>query len=200
MARIYLLRHPPTEGGQIIKGNKNIPLLPGWESRIEEIAKELENERNIGAVLSSTLDRARLPAMFIADYLGKAQEKTLRVIIDELLLERSVGIYEGRTFEQMEALTGGVHPHVYIFDREEITNGESKKEIQARVKMADDTLLQPLIENNEDLVISGHGWWLNELRNLKLGQRIPYNRMPNYGMMILEIKDGKSREIGQKIN
>lgn len=196
MARMYLLRHPPTEGGKIIKGNKNIPLLPGWEPRLEYIARKLANEVSIGAVLSSPLDRTRLPAMFIADYFGITQGKTLRVIIDELLLERNVGRYEGKTFEEMEVITGGIHPHVYIFNQEEIPDGESKAKFrEEKVRRADDTLIEPLIRAGENMVISGHGWWLNELRNLKLGQSLPYNGMPNYGMIVLDVKNGAVKEI-----
>ena len=30
MTVLYLIRHPPTQGGDIIKGHDNLPLVDGW--------------------------------------------------------------------------------------------------------------------------------------------------------------------------
>lgn len=194
MLTLYLLRHPKTQGQQdIIKGHEDIGLEDGWEQGVDELAERLHRTGPIDAVMASDLQRARFPALRIAGYLEQAQQRKIDLFVSELLRERNAGCYARKRFHQIDA--NGKNPHDYIFEMNEITGGESRAQVYERIDLVKTRYLDKY-QGNGRIIIVNHGWLINHWRNHELGDdSIPYNRMPNLGVLCLVLDGQSAREI-----
>ena len=187
MLELYLIRHPETLGGvDLIKGHNDIGLKPGWETSVDVLAAELANQGSFDAFFSSDLQRTILPAERIVAYLRKKQERPIEFRAMELLRERNLGVLQGKKYEEVDAK--GKSLVDYIFEEEDILEGESKTDTIRRVETFATEHLQKYIENGGRVGIVGHGWWINYLINFLFGYYSrAYNLMGNLKMILLLI-------------
>ena len=97
-ARLILVRHGETEWnreGRIQGYHADSPLTANGQAQADRLAERLANER-VRALHSSDAGRARQTAKPIA----AAVE--LEVVYDDALRERNYGIFEGRTYGEIE--------------------------------------------------------------------------------------------------
>lgn len=156
---LYLIRHGETEGSEVkrYKGNIDVPLSEKGIKQVEQVAKYLNRSykshkscNGLEAVYSSPLIRALRSAEIIAKSLG------LKPIVIPDLRERSFGIWEGMSFneikdkypEEFEAWAGNPLKYSPI-------GGESTVEVRDRVVNALDNLLTN--HNEERIAIVAHG-------------------------------------------
>lgn len=193
MTVIYLIRHPPTQGGNIIKGHDNLPLVDGWENDLESLEQKLYFHRPFHAILASDLDRSIVPAMHLLAYFQVVQGKNIDFISTPLLRERNVGHFSGKPFREIPS--GGKHPHEYIFEQDNIPGGESKSEVYARIRSVEAQHVQKYHPHG-NVISLGHGWFNNYWRNHALGNHsLSYNNMPPLGVLVLELNGKSAREI-----
>ncbi len=185
MLELYLIRHPETLGGEILKGHLDAGLKPGWETQVDAIAAELANRGPFDAFFSSNLQRARLPAERIATYLRSRQKMPLEIVSTKLLIERDVGILQGKKYGEID--TKGKKLNDYIFEEEHIPEGESKSDTIKRVETFARECLQRHIDSGGNVGMVGHGWWINYLINSLLHESRPFNQMKNLEMIQLSI-------------
>lgn len=197
MLEAYLIRHPKTLGGDdVIKGHLDIGLMPGWETDTDALAVELGRQCPFDALFSSDLQRTRLPAERIVEYLKNRQEKPLGLVSTKLLRERNLGTLQGKKYEEVD--TKGKRLVDYVFEEERIPKGESKTATLRRVELFATKYLQEYINQGGRIGMVGHGWLINYLRNCLLRDySLPFNNMKNLEMVRLSI-DGSSKIIERK--
>ena len=119
--------------------------------QIKDIAKKLKNER-IDIIFSSPLERARRTAEEIAKF------HSADIIVDNLLMERNFGCYEGKPkalfLEHMKKSKKPFH----LFSPKGV---ESMKDISLRAKM----FLDKIKENypNENILVVSHRLFIRAL-------------------------------------
>jgi alpha-ribazole phosphatase/probable phosphoglycerate mutase len=152
---LYLIRHGETEGDGIkrYKGSIDVPLSEGGIEQMKQVARYLNMTHKtygLRAVYCSPLIRATLSAEIIAEPHG------LKPIVIHDLRERSFGIWEGMSFneikekypEEFEAWAG--NPLKYS-----PMGGESTLDVRDRVITALDNILTN--HNEETIAIVAHG-------------------------------------------
>ena len=188
MSELYLIRHPETLGGvDVIKGHNDIGLKPGWEISVDALAAGLANQGPFDAFFSSDLQRTKLPAERIANYLTSQQPQPLVLHSFSELRERNLGILQGKRYREVD--TRGKTLVDYVFEVEDIPGGESKSDVIRRVERFAEEYLQKYINGGGRVGIVGHGWWINYLINVLLGNHSrSYNGMGNLEMVHLPIE------------
>ncbi|WP_025209285.1 histidine phosphatase family protein [Hippea sp. KM1] len=144
---IYIVRHPEVENyyRNVFNGHIDVDLSERGYKQAEELVRFFE-DKNIRYVYTSPLKRCRV----VAD----GFEKT-RVIVDERLKERSFGIFESLSWEEIE----------YRFPEEARAflddpffyrpkNGESFEDVHKRVK---DFISERLSSLDGNVLIVAHG-------------------------------------------
>lgn len=141
-----MARHPETEANTqgLWVGRGNTPFTALGLGQVEAIAREIEA---FGAdfVLSSPLDRARIPAEQGAALLSAPHA------VDARLSELDFGAAEGLTFEQAE--DRGILFDFKAVDSPVAEGGESRREILARTA----EVLDELLADEERIAIVTHG-------------------------------------------
>lgn len=95
MATLYLIRHSNARGnGQIILGQKNVPLTPRGHEESKQLAENWKIKPH--AILSSPLLRAMQTAEPLAAKYG------LPIISELMLIEGRCGDYEGRNIRELQ--------------------------------------------------------------------------------------------------
>ncbi len=151
--RLYLARHGETEWNALgrLQGATDIPLDASGRAQAEALGESLRGER-IVSVTTSDLSRARQTG----ELAGAALGLTVPPFIDHELRERSFGIFEGLTRDQLEAdhteawrawLASGVVP----------TGGEAQPDIVARMKRGIARCFARSVETNGPMLIVSHG-------------------------------------------
>lgn len=153
---------------------------------MDELTKKLVQTCSIDAVLTSDLERARIPAERIAEYLLREKGMNTPLIISEVFRERDVGVFSGMGLNEFKAAYPGKHPQSYIFGLDEIINGEPKAKVYERIESAKTGYFDTYAPDST-IVILGHLWWFNYCRNYMLREYSrPYNEIPNLGRLVLE--------------
>ncbi|MEK6869516.1 MAG: histidine phosphatase family protein, partial [Nanoarchaeota archaeon] len=134
----------------------------------------------------SDLQRTRLPADRIVNYLALQQSQPLALQPLQELRERNLGIFQGRKYGEVD--TGGKSLVDYVFEVEGIPGGESKSKVIERARRFAEGHLQKYTNGEGKVGLVGHGWWINYLINVLLGDHSrPYNRMQNLEMVHLSV-------------
>ena len=137
--KILFTRHGPTDWNKLhkLQGRADIELN---ESGIQNAydAKEELKDTKIDCIISSPLKRALKKAEIIAE------ENCKVLIIDDRLIERDFGDYEGKTWNELIAF--GVDPWQY--NKDSIPNGESDDELFKRVSECLDFIKKKLNGKN----------------------------------------------------
>lgn len=138
VVRLYLIRHGETEGSEVrrYKGSIDVPLSERGIEQIEQVARYLKIYYGLKAVYCSPLSRALKSAEIIAEPYG------LKPVVIPDLRERSFGIWEGMSFneikdkypQEFEAWAGNPLKYSPV-------GGESTIDVRDRVIMALDEIL-----------------------------------------------------------
>jgi broad specificity phosphatase PhoE len=99
MARVYLARHGETDWNARgkLQGRTDIPLNDAGIAQAKSLAERLRGA-GVTAVRTSSLSRARVTGTIVAEALGIDT-----VTVDEELVERSFGVFEGLTRDECAA-------------------------------------------------------------------------------------------------
>jgi probable phosphoglycerate mutase len=157
MRRLYLARHGETEWNAIgrLQGATDVPLDGSGRAQAQVLGESLRGE-GIVSVTTSDLSRARQTGEIAGAALGLGAPP----VVDAELRERSFGIFEGLTRDQLEAnhaeawsawrATGLVPP-----------GGEPQADIVARMKRA----ITRCFERGGPMLIVSHGAAMRLLLN-----------------------------------
>jgi alpha-ribazole phosphatase/probable phosphoglycerate mutase len=150
--KLYLIRHGETEGAESkrYKGHIDVPLSENGIAQMKRLSRHITRE-GLNAVYSSDLIRAQKSAEIIAEPFG------LKPVIMDILKERSFGVWEGMTFDEIEA----VYPEEFrAWGKDPLRfsplNGETTIEVRARAMKALDLILNSRL-NPADSARSGSG-------------------------------------------
>ncbi len=155
---LYLVRHGETEGSEVkrYKGSIDVPLSEKGIRQMEQVAKYLnrlyKSYNGLKAVYCSPLIRALKSAEIVAE------QHSLKPIVIPDLRERSFGIWEGMSFdeikesypEEFEAWAGNPLKYSPI-------GGESTLEVRDRVIKALDEILNRAEEQKSRRAEVNHG-------------------------------------------
>jgi alpha-ribazole phosphatase/probable phosphoglycerate mutase len=99
ITKLYLIRHGETEGAEArrYKGHIDVPLSEEGIHQVGQLSRlvALNSENGLDAVYSSDLDRAVKSAEIIAEPFG------LKPVVIRDLRERSFGVWEGMSFDEI---------------------------------------------------------------------------------------------------
>jgi len=165
--RIIAVRHGETAWNvdSRIQGQLDIGLNDTGRWQARRVGEALAGEK-ISAVYSSDLGRAHQTASSIAEVAG------IPVVADEGLRERSFGMFEGKTFDEIHE-TWPDHAHNWrkrIPEWQPPEGGESLLELRARVTRC----MQELAARHpgEQIVVVAHGGVLDTLYRVATGQEV----------------------------
>ena len=165
--RIIAVRHGETAWNvdARIQGQLDVGLNDTGRWQARRVGEALAGEK-ISAVYSSDLGRARQTAQSIAEVTGVA------VVPEEGLRERSFGIFEGKTFDEIQE-TWPDHAHNWrkrIPEWEPPEGGESLIQLRERVTRT----LQGLAARHpgELIVVVAHGGVLDAIYRVATGQEV----------------------------
>lgn len=182
---ILLIRHGQTEynANGRWQGHLDVPLNETGKAQAEALARRVAHWP-VSALYSSDLKRAAMTAAPLAEVWGVVP------IFDAAWRERHVGVFEGRTREELQA----AYPDVWANMRKgvlDIPGGEDRFTLQNRAVAAYEQVVAA--HPHEMAAIVSHGGTLNALVSAVLG--IPtdhYGRLNfrgNTGLTIIEIGD-----------
>ena len=165
--RIIAVRHGETAWNvdARIQGQLDIALNDTGRWQARRVGEALASEP-ITAVYSSDLGRAHETAQAVAEVTG------IPVVADEGLRERSFGIFEGKTFDEIHE-TWPDHAHNWrkrIPEWQPPDGGESLLELRERVTRT----MQELAARHpgEQIVVVAHGGVLDTLYRVATGQEV----------------------------
>jgi 2,3-bisphosphoglycerate-dependent phosphoglycerate mutase len=165
--RIIAIRHGETSwnADSRIQGQRDVGLNDTGRWQARRVGEVLATEE-ITAVYSSDLGRAHQTAQHISEATG------IPVVADEGLRERSFGIFEGKTFDE-------IHEHFpdhaqnwrkRIPDWQPPEGGESLLELRERVRK---TMIELAARHpGEQIVVVAHGGVLDTLYRIATGQEV----------------------------
>ena len=165
--RIIAVRHGETAWNvdARIQGQLDIGLNDNGRWQARRVGEALASEP-ITAVYSSDLGRAHQTAQAVAEVAG------IPVIADEGLRERSFGIFEGKTFDEIHE-TWPDHAHNWrkrIPEWQPPEGGESLLELRERVTRTMHELAAR--HPGEQIVVVAHGGVLDALYRIATGQEV----------------------------
>lgn len=165
--RIIAIRHGETSWNVAsrIQGQRDIGLNETGRWQARRVGEALADE-NITAVYSSDLGRAHQTAQEIAEMTG------IPVVRTEGLRERSFGIFEGMTFDEIHQ-TWPDHAQNWrrrVPDWQPPEGGESLLELRERVRRTMEALAAR--HPGEQIVVVAHGGVLDTLYRIATGQEV----------------------------
>ena len=165
--RIIAVRHGETAWNVAarIQGQQDVGLNETGRWQARRVGEALAGEQ-ITAVYSSDLGRAQETAQSIAEVTG------IPVVPEEGLRERSFGIFEGKTFDEIHE-TWPDHAHNWrrrIPEWEPPEGGESLLQLRERVTRTMHSLAAR--HPGEQIVVVAHGGVLDALYRVATGQEV----------------------------
>ncbi|MBI5664499.1 MAG: alpha-ribazole phosphatase [Nitrospirae bacterium] len=179
MTRVYLIRHGETEGAESrrYKGHIDVPLSENGIEQIKRVAEYIMRDGDVGArravplqngnggvdaVYSSDLSRAIKSAEIIAGPHG------LKPVIVEALKERSFGVWEGMSFDEIkEKWPDAFNAWAANPLKFSPMDGESTIEVRDRVIKAFEEIINK--HNGQTIAIVSHGGVIRVLLSELLG-------------------------------
>ncbi|HIH37637.1 TPA: histidine phosphatase family protein [Candidatus Woesearchaeota archaeon] len=185
--RLIITRHGVTKWNLEDKwqGQTDVPLAPEGRVQAKKVAQRLK-ACNLMTIYSSPLQRALHTAKEIKGFHPNAN-----LIIDSLLKEANLGIFDGLTTDEIISRHPGIlesrQENLYDFI---IPEGESYADVERRAK----EVLEKVIHKEEDAAIVAHGLFNRMLVKNILG--LSFNdataiMMNNTGVYIVTIEDGR---------
>ena len=189
---IAQLRHPRTYANEEkrVQGQTDSLLIPGYQERLYAIAEVLL-ELRIKTIVTSPLDRTRIPAEETADYM-REQRLEPRLLIEPDLKERNFGDYEGQLITTLP-IPKEHDPYEYLFFLKEIKNGESAHQLMKRAEKIKTEIIQGLGGNQAHF---GHGTLHNHVFNyIKSGNIFEpgFKKLGHLEGLLMYLEDGAFR-------
>ena len=147
ISKIFLVRHGQTDANlnHVVQGQSDTPLNENGIRQAKDVASKLKNV-NAEVVISSDLKRARQTAEIISRTCG------LPLILDERLREMKLGLWEGKTFEDVMK-----DPAAVIWSEKpsqwKINGSETLEEVQKRMVAA----ISEFSKRYETFIVVSHG-------------------------------------------
>ena len=165
--RIIAVRHGETAWNvdARIQGQMDIGLNDKGRQQAQRVGKALSGEA-ISAIYSSDLGRAHDTARSIAEVAG------IPVVPHTGLRERGFGMFEGKTFEEIQQTwpDHATHWRKRIPDWQPPEGGESLLQLRERVSRTAQALAER--HTGEQIVVVAHGGVLDTLYRLATGQEV----------------------------
>ena len=145
--QILLIRHGQTDANlhHIVQGQSDTSLNETGRRQAKKVAMELK-EYKANLIISSDLKRAKETAYIIS------KECKIPIIFDERLREMNLGMWEGKSFEEVMN-----QPSSEIWEKTpskwKIEGSETLKEVQERMVSA----IQEFSEKYGDIIVVSHG-------------------------------------------
>lgn len=168
MTTVYFIRHGQSEANltQTFAGHIDVPLTNLGRQQAACTAEFLKDVP-LTAVYTSDLSRAYDTGFAVAKHHG------LSVTTCADLREIYAGVWEGKTYEELEAADSAYRTWVHEIGSATCTNGESVAHLQTRVANAVSTIVSH--HPNETICIVSHGTPIRALTALLTDT--PLNRM-----------------------
>ena len=159
--KVFILRHGATDYNKqgLLQGLLDTPLNDDGKQQAI-ITGELLGEENIDIIYTSPLIRAKETASLL--------HLDVPIYVDERLIERDLGVYEGKPIKQFNRLT---YASYHDIDRKD--NVETVTEVYDRISSFFEELKQK--GNQSGIVIVTHGGVIKVIRNY-------FNGIPNNGI------------------
>ncbi|WP_051962928.1 histidine phosphatase family protein [Mesoaciditoga lauensis] len=147
ISKIFLVRHGQTDANlyHIVQGQRDTPLNQNGRKQAIEVSKRLKNVK-ADIVISSDLKRAKETAEIIS------RECDLPLILDKRLREMKLGIWEGKSFEEVMK-----EPSAQIWSKTpskwKTEGSETLKDVQERMIDA----ISEFSRRYDNLIIVSHG-------------------------------------------
>lgn len=150
---LYIIRHGQTDWNveRKLQGQTNIPL----NKKGIEMAKEASikyKDVHFDICFCSSLDRAKETAKLLLE------NRNIPLIFDDRLVEMRFGIYEGaeKTFDNPSCPINLVFEHPELY-KESIGGSETFEHLFKRINEFLNECVYPLLKENKDILIVGHG-------------------------------------------
>ncbi len=170
--KIIIVRHGKTEWNTLKKaaGQVDIPLI---EEGIEQAKETREKLKNIpiDLIITSPLIRAKQTAEIINE------ERNLPIIVDERIIERDLGIYEG--MPNTEDIFNEIR---YYTKNVPVEGGEDCQTYTKRVFAFLDDIIKKYQGNYETILICSHGFFLRSASWY-------FNGLPDENEKVVRIKN-----------
>jgi probable phosphoglycerate mutase len=161
--RFVVLRHGETAWNREarIQGHKDSALSDEGLRQAEALGRRMDGEA-VDAIVSSDLGRAYATAQFVARRTGHS------VRVDARFRERSFGVGEGLTYEELDRAFPGSFSRVHETDPDfAIPGGESRRQFFVRVRGAFESLARD--HRGQRIAVVTHGGVLGILYRLVHG-------------------------------
>jgi broad specificity phosphatase PhoE len=183
LVTIHLVRHGETDWNveRRLQGWTDIPLNATGVRQARATALALA-DRDIGAVISSDLSRARETAELIAAELG------IEVVTDPALRERNYGVAEGQRNSELDLQFDGRLDERWADPDFTFEGGETRRDVYLRLGAFLTELLTSLPPN--EIVLVSHGGALRVARGFLEGfpvERLPVWSFDNGEIVTLEV-------------
>ena len=158
ITKIYFVRHGQTRANQLhlLFGHLDWDLTKEGVKQAKLAANKLVSKGKIDYIISSPLKRTKHTAKIIAKRFVRAGlAPTPKIIIDKNLIEKSEGIWEGKSFWDVRKKD---LKHYLKWIKDPFNNkppkGESVKDLNKRVKSFHKTILQKHL--GENIIVVSH--------------------------------------------
>lgn len=170
---LFLIRHGETDWNteRRIQGHTDTLLNSRGIEQAEKLAARLATDEKVQVIYSSPLERARVTAQAIAKKIG------VEPIYDDRLIEKHLGVYEGRSFGEIEQ----DDPEIARLWREskehfQLPGEETPADLQKRVREFLDEITPQ--HNGSRVAVVSHGGTINmlvsTLLDLDINRRWPF--------------------------
>lgn len=182
---LVLIRHGESEGNAENRmcGQINYDLTPLGIQQSHEAGQTLAPYR-FDLVISSDLERARKTAELL---LKNSHHGMSDITLLEELRERSGGVYEGMTYEEIRSITSPKQYKLWQRDYFEAPPlGESMQDVSERVVPILETHVYPAMQENQNILVISHATVMktiigdlkqmdeSEVPGLRIENAIPY--------------------------
>lgn len=191
---IYFMRHGETDWNKArrIQGSTDIPLNENGISLAEKVAEKINEEGlKFDIIFSSQLQRARKTADIMNTY-SKTQ-----IVVDSRIKEFLFGKAEGATYDDLRNDPKFGSLKNWFLDPENYhaeLDAESYESFFGRIKAFLEDQIEPNEKKYKNVLIVCHGGVVRGLLKVMLGwsiQRFAETKIPNCGLNLVELKDGK---------
>lgn len=157
--KLFLIRHGVAETGGRLAGHADYPLAEEGKRQAAMLAQHLQDQ-SLTRVFTSPLKRAYSTATAIASATGLVPD------VWPELMERSGGVFNGRTIEEAQNHFPDLFAHAWSNPLVAPPFGESYEDVSVRVQVVIDRLLQ--LPDDEVVAVIAHNGCLNVLLHTML--------------------------------
>lgn len=197
-AKLLLMRHGQTDYNKqrLMTGQRDVPLTKDGEEQARTIGR-LVKDIHIDSAFSSPLKRAFNTAALALEAAGTQEhlhnaDGTWQVEKRQAIIEADAGRFAGRNID--------TDPEIVVFQRTygvPMPEGESDKDVVARVQKFFDEEVVPLLKEGKNVMIVAHSGTIHAfdvvlglMKTPKDNEKLATQRIPNAAPMVYEYEDG----------